>query len=358
RCAVTVAEFIDRTHMLELLKAIKECALESTKGVLTSHTHLANAAIGDSSFTAFHFAIFKGQLDMINEFLSAMSEEHLKMQDRYGRTVLHHAAMSENTKIAQSLIRKNRKLLTFQDSGGNIPLNSACWVGHKDLAHYLYNMTSREFLLSRGNECQAALFVCDCINNKWFGLKVKEPKSLSSEDDGHINIYEPQDEKKMKYFVTQVIVEIQQIYDLKVTHVYARELLLLMSNTIAASDVAQFYLSLVHQAVLNAAQRGLMEFIVEVIKPNIDLLMFLDEERRNIFQIAVAHRQEKVFSLIYGLDTIKYLFLPYSDRSSNWQANYHPNLRLSFNKSQEQLCKCKENYNGSRSASLSLFYDS
>ncbi|WRX18958.1 hypothetical protein QQP08_011445, partial [Theobroma cacao] len=88
-----------------------------------------------------------------------------------------------------------------------------------------------------------------------------------------------------------------------------------------------------------------MEFIVEVIKPNIDLLMFLDEERRNIFQIAVAHRQEKVFSLIYGLDTIKYLFLPYSDRSSNWQANYHPNLRLSFNKSQEQLCKCKENYN-------------
>ncbi|KAK6249529.1 hypothetical protein SCA6_003534, partial [Theobroma cacao] len=364
RCAVAVAEFIDRTHMLELLKAIKECALESTKGVLTSHTHLANAVIGDSSFTAFHFAIFKGQLDMIDEFLSTMSEEHLKMQDRYGRTVLHHAAMSENTKIAESLIRKNRELLTFQDSGGNIPLNSACWVGHKDMTHYLYNMTSREFLLSRGNECQAALFVCDCINNKWFDvaldllrycphlafvegedgisaitalscqpsafpsssgfsfwqrwiyscLKAKGPKLLSSVDNVHINIYEPQDQKTMKYFVTQGI---QQIYDLKVTHFYARELLLLMSKTIAASDVALFYLSLVHQAVLNAAQRGLMEFIVEVIKPNIDLLMFLDEERRNIFQIAVAHRQEKVFSLIYGLDTIKYLFLPYCDRSSN-----------------------------------------
>ncbi|EOY20782.1 Ankyrin repeat family protein [Theobroma cacao] len=165
-----VAEFIDRTHMLELLKAIKECALESTKGVLTSHTHLANTVIGDSSFAAFHFAIFKGQLDMIDEFLSTMSEEHLKMQDRYGRTVLHHAAMSENTKIAQSLIRKNRELLTFPDSGGNIPLNSACWVGHKDMTHYLYNMTSREFLLSPGNECQAALFVCDCINNKWFDV--------------------------------------------------------------------------------------------------------------------------------------------------------------------------------------------
>ncbi|WRX18339.1 PGG domain - like 10, partial [Theobroma cacao] len=108
--------------------------------------------------------------------------------------------------------------------------------------------------------------------------------------------------------------------------------------TIAASDVALFYLSLVHQAVLNAAQRGLMEFIVEVIKPNIDLLMFLDEERRNIFQIAVAHRQEKViffFLIVIGAAIICYI----------WQANYHPNLRLSFNKSQEQFCKCKENYN-------------
>ncbi|KAK6249536.1 hypothetical protein SCA6_003541, partial [Theobroma cacao] len=363
-CAVAVARFIDRTHMLELLKAVKEHALESTKSVLTSHTHLANAVIGDSSFTTFHFAIFDGQLDMIDEFLSTMSEEHLKMLDRHGRTVLHHAAMTENTKIAQSLIRKSRELLTFLDNRGYIPLNAACLGGHKDMTHYLYNMTTREVLLSPENECQAALFVCQCINNKWFDvaldllrrrpelvfaksrsrrnavsvlscqpsafpsgsgfsfwqrwiyscLKVKGPKPLSSEDDVHINIYEPQDQKKKKNFMTQGI---KQIYDLKATHIYAHELLLLMSKTIAASDVAQFDQSSVHQAMLNAAQRGVTEFIVEVIKPNIDLLMVLDEERRNIFQIAVAHRQEKVFSLIYGLDAIKYPLIAYTDRDYN-----------------------------------------
>ncbi|KAK6249533.1 hypothetical protein SCA6_003538, partial [Theobroma cacao] len=169
-CAVAVARLIDRTHILRLLKAIKERALESTKSVLTSHTHLANAVISDSGFTAFHFAIFKGQLTIIDQFLSTMSEEHLKMQDRCGRTVLHHAAMSGNTKIAQSLIRKNRELLTFPDGGGNIPLNSACCVGHKDMTHYLYNMTSREFLFSPENETQAAFFVCDCVSNKWFDV--------------------------------------------------------------------------------------------------------------------------------------------------------------------------------------------
>ncbi|EOY20785.1 Uncharacterized protein TCM_012124 [Theobroma cacao] len=107
---------------------------------------------------------------MIDEFLSTMSEDDLKMQDCYGRTVLHHAAMStENTKIAQSLIRKNRELLTIPENRGDIPLNVASWVGHKDMTHYLYNMTSPEFLLSLENERQAALFLGDCIRNKWFG---------------------------------------------------------------------------------------------------------------------------------------------------------------------------------------------
>ncbi|WRX16705.1 PGG domain - like 9 [Theobroma cacao] len=90
-----------------------------------------------------------------------------------------------------------------------------------------------------------------------------------------------------------------------------------MSKTIAVFDAAQCYRSSVHQAMLNAAQWGMTEFIVENIKPNLDLLMVLDEERRDIFQIAVAHRQEKVFGLIYGLDATKYLFLPYTDRNSN-----------------------------------------
>ncbi|EOY20800.1 Ankyrin repeat family protein, putative [Theobroma cacao] len=316
RCAVAVARDADRTHILELLKGIKEHDLESTKSVLTSHTHLANAVIGDSSFTAFHFAIFKGQLDMIDEFLSTMSEEHLKKQDRYGRTVLHHAAKSENTKIAQSLIRKNRELLTFPDNGGDIPLNYAYFA--LDLLRHRPHLA----FVERGDGINAVT-VLSC-----------QPSAFLA------------------------AVGIKQIYDLKVTHVYAHELLLLMSKTIAVFDAAQCYRSSVHQAMLNAAQWGMTEFIVEVIKPNLDLLMVLDEERRDIFQIAVAHRQEKVFGLIYGLDATKYLFLPYTDRNSNNMLHLvgqlSPSLRLSFNKSQVQLCKCKENYNGSRSASLSL----
>ncbi|XP_021292517.1 uncharacterized protein LOC110422833 [Herrania umbratica] len=193
----------DRTRTLELLKAIRERDLESTKSLLTSHTHLANAALGGTGFTAFHFTIFEGQLDMIDEFLNTMSEDDVKMQDPFGRTILHHAAMcTENAKIAQCLIRKNGELLTFPDDRGDIPLNSACGVGHKDMSRYLYSITTPGFLLSLEDERQPASF-----------------------------------------------------------------------------------------------------FIVEIIKRNLDLLMISDVDNRSIFDIATAHRQEKVFSLIYGLDT-------------------------------------------------------
>ncbi|EOY20776.1 Ankyrin repeat family protein, putative isoform 1 [Theobroma cacao] len=378
---IQVARRISRTRILELLKAIKESSLEPTKSLLTSQGHLATAAICDSSFTTFHFTIFKGQLDMIDEFLSTMSEEDLKLQDRTGRTVLHRASTyTKNSKIAQSLIRKNGELLTVQDCRGDIPLNYACWIGHKDMTHYLCNMTTREFLLSPENERQAALFVKDCINNKWFDvaldllrhrpqlafakertgvnaalalscqpsgfpsssgfsfwqrwiyscLKVKQPKAWSREDDVHINTCELQDQKEMKNFTTQVAGQllrlgsnllkffgIKQIYDLKLAHVYAHELLLLMAETIATFEIEQLYQGLVNHAIINAAQRGMMEFIVEIIKRNLDLLMMSDVDDRSIFHIAIAHRQEKVFSLIYGLDTIKYIFVSFTDKNSN-----------------------------------------
>ncbi|EOY20492.1 Ankyrin repeat family protein, putative isoform 2 [Theobroma cacao] len=331
---------------MELLKAIKERGLEPAKSLLTSQAHLATAAICNSSFTTFHFTIFKGQLDMIDEFLSTMSEEDLKLQDGTGRTILHRASIyTKNSKIAQSLIRKNGELLTVQDYKGEIPLNYACWIGHKDMTHYLCNMTTREFLLSPENERQAALFVKDCINNKWFDVAldllrhrpqlafaqerngVNAALALSCQPSGFLSSSGFSFWQRWTYsFAGQLLglgsnllkfFGIKQIYDLKLAHVYAHELLLLMSKTIATFEMEQCYQGLVIPAIINAAQRGMMEFIVEIIKHNLDLLIISDVDDRSIFHIAIAHRQEKVFSLIYGLDTIKYIFLSFTDVNNN-----------------------------------------
>ncbi|XP_017985278.1 PREDICTED: ankyrin repeat-containing protein At3g12360-like [Theobroma cacao] len=90
-----------------------------------------------------------------------------------------------------------------------------------------------------------------------------------------------------------------------------------MCKEIASLDFAQARKNLVHQAIMNAFQRGMTEFIVEIIGRNPDLLMTKDVDDRDMFRIAVAHRQEKVFNLIYGLDTKKHHFLSFVDKLGN-----------------------------------------
>ncbi|XP_017972468.1 PREDICTED: uncharacterized protein LOC18603942 [Theobroma cacao] len=170
-------------------------------------------------------------------------------------------------------------------------------------------------------------WIYSCLKVKASDLKRKQP---TSEDEVRINTYQVQDQKEMKNFTMQVarhtlglwsnllkFFGMKHIYDLKQAHVHAHVLLLLMSEEIAKLDFAKVHENSVHQAIMNAAQRGMTEFIVEIIKRNLDLLVTKDVDDRDMFKIAVAHRQEKVFNLIYGLDTKKQLFLPFVDKLDN-----------------------------------------
>ncbi|XVF82788.1 hypothetical protein PTKIN_Ptkin16aG0077700 [Pterospermum kingtungense] len=132
---------------------------------------IGSGIYGYKDHLTFLWAITEGNLEMIKELLSYMSEEDVKMQDSFGRTALHYAARSPgNTKIAEMLIRKNNDLLTITNENGFIPLSEACHKGHNDMSYYLYNMMTRPYLLSLENRTHAAVVVCCCINSKLFDI--------------------------------------------------------------------------------------------------------------------------------------------------------------------------------------------
>ncbi|XP_022748089.1 uncharacterized protein LOC111297714, partial [Durio zibethinus] len=370
----SVAAVVKRTDILDLIKSIFRNDLEATNRLLTAKPQLINAEVFRTTVRRpIHLAVTAGNLEIVNELLSYMSEEDVKAQGSSGRTALHLVACSPgNTEIAKSLIGRNKKLLTFPDKHGFIPLSFACDRGNKDMTHYLYNETTLAYLLSRENKTQAASVVSSCIRSKLFdvaldmlrrcpklavaktsvgsnavlelslqpsaflsccGLSFRQRmiySSLSSGDDVRINTLEQQDQKETKNFMMQgkeklfefwsILLEffgIKQLYDLKLTHVYAHELLLLISKTIAGLSVEEIHQSLVEEAIINASERGMTEFIVEIIKSNPDLLRTLDNDGKNIIEIAVAYRQEKVFSLIYAHEVLKYDLSTFADNYDN-----------------------------------------
>lgn len=92
-----------------------------------------------------------------------------------------------------------------------------------------------------------------------------------------------------------------------------------MFREVSVMDKDDSWTNAVHEAIIRAVSHGNKEFIVEMIKSNPELLMTnYGESRRNIFQLAVEFRKEKIFDLIYGLDDRKNIILSWYDYKCNW----------------------------------------
>ena len=60
-----------------------------------------------------------------------------------------------------------------------------------------------------------------------------------------------------------------------------------------------------HHTVIQAVKQGNVDFATEMIKSTPQLVQETDINDRNIFFIAILNRQEKIFSLLHGLNNVK-----------------------------------------------------
>ena len=65
----------------------------------------------------------------------------------------------------------------------------------------------------------------------------------------------------------------------------------------------------ISQQLFVAAKVGNVEFLIEVIRMNIDLLLMVDSNGRTIFHIAVEERHKSIFNILNELGSIKDLIL-------------------------------------------------
>ncbi|XP_026429575.1 uncharacterized protein LOC113325964 [Papaver somniferum] len=110
---------------------------------------------------------------------------------------------------------------------------------------------------------------------------------------------------------------IKQIYLQKLAHIQAIELLKcicakisLMSN----NDILQFFLN--SNILSTAAKFGIVEIVIECIQTFPDQIWFIFDGR-SIFHIAVEHRKEKIFNLMYGMSAQKKILASWRVESNN-----------------------------------------
>ncbi|KAM1715700.1 hypothetical protein ACFX11_023747 [Malus domestica] len=94
---------------------------------------------------------------------------------------------------------------------------------------------------------------------------------------------------------------INYIRELKLIHVQSREILHYMCDVIKQSTRKEMKDGYVFDALFTAVENGIVEFVTSLCKAKPCLLLQGNKDKNNIFQFSVICRQEKVYSLIYGV---------------------------------------------------------
>ena len=93
--------------------------------------------------------------------------------------------------------------------------------------------------------------------------------------------------------------EIDQIYELKLLHHQYKDLLLRMCQVLQGLNFQQLEEGKVIEAMIKAVKQGRVEFVTEILKACPDLVWCVEKSTgRNLFMLAVLHRQEEVFRLL------------------------------------------------------------
>ncbi|EOA20128.1 hypothetical protein CARUB_v10000416mg [Capsella rubella] len=301
-----------------------------------------------------------GKTEIVKELLSRMTPEQIlpKMsQNASYHTPLTVVAVSGNMEIAEALVAKNPKLLEIPGINGQIPVVVAVENTHMEMSRYLYTKTPVRVLLEEDAYHGSLLFLnaiyynmldiaLDLFNMSRLLAVTKHSQIesipiivLASKPDLFLGgCYLGPLSRFIYSFYRKVIkfaicfpdtligkllrglskwTGIDVVYRLKVMHLQASKLLLGMSEETLALGMKERS-ETVNNALLFAVRYGNVDFLVEMIKNNSELLWSTRTiSNATMFLLAVEYRQEKVFSLLYGLDDRKHLLLGDLDAEGN-----------------------------------------
>uniref|UniRef100_A0A803KWQ4 PGG domain-containing protein n=1 Tax=Chenopodium quinoa TaxID=63459 RepID=A0A803KWQ4_CHEQI len=297
---------------LPLYKAVIKGDWNEVRKFLDEDPEALMAKITIESETALHIAVGTGKhLEFVEKLIRRMSPEDLALTDQNGDTPLSVAAAVGNDQAAKLLVSKNPELPNISGKSG-LPLHRAAQYGHEKMISYLLEVTRNDM------ESYIAL-----------GLVEKYPEMATAEVHGmgsplsvlarKSNVFPSGADSWWKIFIRYHVKILKFIKQLrrrdKMQH-DALELVKSLCSEILELDDAKAF-SLLQQPLLIAARLGTHEIIEEIVDVFPSAIWASDEENHNMFQLAVLHRRENVFNLIYQMSEYKNLITRHIDNPDN-----------------------------------------
>ncbi|XP_034205219.1 uncharacterized protein LOC117619388 isoform X1 [Prunus dulcis] len=349
----------ENNDLRRFFAAVKIGDWEETNNILRGNPNAIRAR-SSTGETALHIATKLGDENMVEKLVDLMTAEDLEIQD-FGWTALHLAARL-SLKMVKCMVGRNMNLNLLgmvEESHGLTPILFAAKNDLWDIVHYLYPLTPIEDLMPENGPYGAGL-VCFCFYAKQFDIALdllqryprlaitKGPTGESpifvladipsvfpsgtplkfwqrwiydcihiqppAIPDVSVNVQNPEIELGSQRNISfsgllqglsstlHNLLGINHICEMKLIHDRSLYILDHMVNkAVKDVDIQEREDGLVYEAVFQAVRRGIIEFVIRLCKVDPDVLWRNNSMGRNIFHYSIECRQEKVYSLIYGV---------------------------------------------------------
>ncbi|KAF7120375.1 hypothetical protein RHSIM_Rhsim13G0155000 [Rhododendron simsii] len=335
---------INRTVYVPLYQAALTGDWEKANEFIRVHPSSLTARITKGRETALHIAAGAKQANFVEELVKLMNARDLELKNKFDNTALCFAAASGNTRIAEVMVKKNSDLPSMRGSKGVTALHMAALLGHKDMVWFLYSVTKDEDLTKEdfiglliasisSNLFDVALHILDRQpqmaierdSNGETALHVLARKTLAFSCKSGLGIGQGFSNsstymlfRSRLLWIAEEVLCIKGFQSKKILDMQPLELLKRLWEQITWLDDAQIgsLLRSPSQPTFIAVEFGNFEFVFELLRSYPDLIWKVDDQSRSIFHIAVMHRQEKIFNLIYDIGAHKDLITAYKDTNN------------------------------------------
>ncbi|XP_031123726.1 protein ACCELERATED CELL DEATH 6-like [Ipomoea triloba] len=320
---VTVESFMADLRMLH--GAAKEGDWETAELILKRNLDYARQKITKAGETLLHVAVAAKRIEFVQKLVEMLDPIDLELRNDSKRTAFVYAIELGEKKMAEVMVEKNKKLLTINAYEDMTPLEVAALTKQNEMFSYLFKVTPDNKLSELGSPLMEATIQNDMYDmalqilekdetlatsklpcyNSFMSVLVRKPPPIIDEHHGGtwgnvLRAAVPAMEEK--YLQRKKVGEVFE----KICNLWLSLAEEELRGLIMKTEILHY-----------AAMEGNAEFIAMVLRRKPVLSLVLNKKGQTMFHVAVSHRQERVFNLIYEMGPFKELIHQIVDEDGN-----------------------------------------
>nr|GMD94651.1 ankyrin repeat-containing protein NPR4-like [Ipomoea batatas] len=320
---VTVERFMADRRMLH--GAAKEGDWETAELILKRNLNYALQKITKAGETLLHVAVAAKRIEFVQKLVKMLDPIDLELRNDSKRTAFVYAIELGEKKMAEVMVEKNKKLLTINAYEDMTPLEVAALTKQNEMFSYLFKVTPDNKLSELGSPLMEATIQNDMYDmalqilekdetlatsklpcyNSFMSVLVRKPPPIIDEHHGGTwgNVLR----------AAVPAMEEKYLQRKKVGEVFEK----ICNLWLSLSEEELRGLIMKTEILHYAAMEGNAEFIAMVLRRKPVLSLVLNKKGQTMFHVAVSHRQERVFNLIYEMGPFKELIHQIVDEDGN-----------------------------------------